>query len=111
MKHAIETLESIARERRSLLASSQDSDTAEIHRRKLLDLEQAIAVLKEAMTPSVGENRPLTKTSGLSFYEALEAVKQGKTLARSNGGSPLMAEGGRAIWVSDMIATDWQIVG
>lgn len=53
------------------------------------------------------------KTSGLSFSEALEAFKQGKTVQREqSGGWPytITMDCKHAPSFADMIATDWRIV-
>jgi hypothetical protein len=96
---------------RDMAKAHEGHPKGEYHLKCIREIEEAIAVLKEAATPSVGESPQ--KTSGLSFSEALEAVKQGKNVQREQSGGwsyTVKMDSKHAPSFEDMIATDWQIV-
>jgi hypothetical protein len=88
------------------------------HLKCIREIEDALTILKNSNAPE--EKDPIVsveiiKTSNLTFNEALEAVKRGKTVGRDTDESTRFMdhETGDSYHptVADMIATDWQIVG
>lgn len=68
--------------------------------------------VRHALTEGHPDNATVsTKTSNLTFSEALEAVKNGKTVGRTpEHGYPQGLSVKHLVCVEDMIATDWHIV-
>lgn len=51
-----------------------------------------------------------SKTTGLSFSEALEAIKDGKKVKRAGADSEIVVTPYHGVYFSDILANDWEIV-